>query len=71
MLALMDNYSTALKYQTAETESAGLAADRYASYQDSVAASANRMKVAWQKVWQTTISSGLIKMFYDLFQVIQ
>ena len=66
MLAMMDNYNNVLAYQTAETESAGLAQDRYNKYLQSAEAAANLATTAWQGMWSAIINSkGII--FLDNF----
>ena len=65
-LALMDNYSNAMAYQTAETESAGLAQDRYAAYLNSVQAALDRSTTAWQGFWAASFNQNGIKYFYDV-----
>lgn len=70
MIALFDNYGKSLEYQTAQTESAGLAQQRYGAYLDSVAASAAKAQTAWQGLWSDTINSQGIKFFYDLSSAI-
>ncbi|MFA5462352.1 MAG: phage tail tape measure protein, partial [Sulfurimonas sp.] len=57
-----DKYNEALKV---EGKSLGLLEDRYKTYSDSVEASANRFKASWESVWQKTINSEFIKLFYD------
>ncbi|MBE3116563.1 hypothetical protein IMZ68_05095, partial [Candidatus Bathyarchaeota archaeon] len=50
----------------AEMGSAGLAAQRYAIYLEGVEAAMKKTKAAWEGVWQKTIYSETIKMFYGL-----
>ena len=64
-LTLMVNWNKVLELQTAQTESAGLATQRYGIYLEGIEASANKAKAAWQGVWQATINSDAIKFFYD------
>jgi TP901 family phage tail tape measure protein len=66
LIALFDNYSKALDAQTIESESAGLATERYTIYMEGLEAAINKSKAAWEGVWQATIESGSIKWFYDL-----
>lgn len=66
LLVLLGNYSTALKLQTVESNSSGLALQRYGIYMEGVEASANKFTATWEKMWQKTINSDAIKYFYDL-----
>jgi TP901 family phage tail tape measure protein len=59
-VVLMTNMNQALKLQTAEMNSAGLAADRYQIYLQSAEAAQNRLKASMQELYQTGIKSGLI-----------
>ena len=63
--ALMQNYGDVQKYVTAETDSAGLAQDRYAIYLQGVEAAQTRVTAATEEFWQKTISSGAITDFYN------
>lgn len=63
--ALMQNYGDVQKYVTAETDSAGLAQDRYAIYLKGVEAAQNRVTAAAEEFWQKTISSGAVADFYN------
>lgn len=66
LLILLENES---KYRQALTETMdaeGLAADRYATYLDSVEAAQNRLTASWEELWMTTMNSDLIKIFYNL-----
>ena len=65
MVALMDNYSNALSYQTEEANSAGLATQRYQTYQESLAASQAKFTDALNKMWSTTINQNFIKTIID------
>lgn len=65
-LSLMQNYGDVTKYVTEESKSAGLAQERYAMYLDNVEAAQNRLRASWEKLWQQTISSGMITYFLDL-----
>lgn len=64
-LALMEHQAEVEKALTVETESAGLAMDRYALYLDSVEAAQNRATASWEKLAQSAISSGMVTGFYD------
>ena len=46
----MQNYGEVLKAQTIESDSAGLAQQRYAIYLDSVQAHMNKLTDAWNKL---------------------
>jgi hypothetical protein len=65
-LTLMQNWTEVTKALAIETESAGLANERYAIYMQGVEAALNRSKAAWEGVWQATVESGVIKWFYDI-----
>jgi hypothetical protein len=72
-LVLMNNYNKTAndtisveKLLGIQAESNGLALDRYAIYLENVEAAQNRAKASWEQMWQTTISSNVIKEFYDI-----
>ena len=65
-LSLMQNYADVAKYTSAEVNSLGLETQRYGIYLAGVEAAANKASAAWQGVWQKTISSDVIKFFYEL-----
>ena len=65
-LTLMQNWAEVTKALAIETESAGLANERYAIYMQGVEAALNRSKAAWEGVWQATVESGAIKFFYEI-----
>ena len=60
-IALMQHYPEVLKAQALETESAGLAQERYAIYLNSTEAASNRLTTAWEKLITTTTNSDFIK----------
>jgi len=60
-LVLMNNYNEVLIAQAVELNSAGLALQRYEIYLGSIEATANKNAAALERMWQTTISSGLVK----------
>jgi hypothetical protein len=62
----MNNYNQVLEAEGIATNSAGLAQQKYQVYLDSLEASMSRLSDAGNKFWQTTISSGAIKMVVDL-----
>jgi hypothetical protein len=64
--SLMQNWGDVTKYVAAETDSAGLAQNRYAIYLKGVEAAQNRLRASWEGLWQTTVSSGMITDVYDL-----
>ena len=66
LLTLFQNYGDVQKYLTAQTESAGLAQDRYAIYLKGVEAAQNRVTASAEEFWQKAISSGAIAGFYNL-----
>jgi len=57
---LMTNMNEALELQAVQYNSAGLAADRYQIYLQSVEAAQNKLKASLEGLWQTSIESGLI-----------
>lgn len=66
----MNNYNRTLDIQNQLTNSAGTLQMQYAEYMDSVEASANRAKVAFEGMFINTLESDTIKNFYDLITVI-
>lgn len=64
-MALMENFPEVIRAQGLELTATGLRLERYKIYQESVAASTNRMTAAWEKLVITTINSGLVKFFID------
>jgi TP901 family phage tail tape measure protein len=69
-LVLMNNYNKVLEAQAIETDSAGLAQQRYGIYLQGVEAAANKFKATWEGIWQKTITSDAIKTFYNLASVV-
>ena len=69
-LVLMQNWNQVIEAQGIETDSAGLAQQRYGIYLAGVEAQLNKTKAAWEGVWQTTISSGAITWFAKLGETI-
>ena len=65
MVALMDNYSNALQYQTEEVDSAGLESQRYQTYQESLAASEAKFTDSLNAMWSATINQNFIKTIID------
>jgi hypothetical protein len=59
----MQNFDEALRLEKESLGSAGLAAERYAIYLESVEAKANALKLSFENLWQKAISSDLIKNF--------
>jgi hypothetical protein len=62
----MQNYDKVLEAQTLQTNSAGLAQQRYRIYLDSTEAATNRMTAAWEKLVTATASSDMVKYFLNL-----
>lgn len=65
LLILLENqtkYSKALEIQM---ESEGLAAERYATYLDSVEAAQNRLTASWEKLVMSAATGDMIADFYD------
>jgi len=65
-ISLMTNWAEVSKALGIEMDSAGLAAQRYAIYQDNIEAAMNRSTAAWEGFWQVSTRSDQIKWFYDL-----
>ncbi|MEI6296301.1 MAG: hypothetical protein WCO84_01470 [bacterium] len=61
-LVLMNNYNKVLEYNTTQTNSAGLATERYALYMESIEGRLNTLKATWESVWMKTINSDAIKL---------
>jgi len=60
-LVLMNNQVALQKALTTETESTGLATERYKIFQEGAEASQNRLTASWEGMWQKTMNSdGLI-----------
>lgn len=57
--ALMNNYGNALKYAETAANSAGTAMERYAIYQDSIAANTDRLTAAFESLSMNTFSENL------------
>lgn len=65
LITLLDNYSTSItNYETA-LNSAGVADQKFAIYQDSVAAKLDAVKASWEGFWQSSLNSNLIKATLD------
>ncbi|WP_300647786.1 phage tail tape measure protein [uncultured Bacteroides sp.] len=58
-IALMNNYSSALKYSETAANSAGSALERYGMYQDSIEAKTNELTAAIESLSTNTISEDL------------
>lgn len=65
-LTLMQNWDDVLKAQILETESAGLAQERYAVYLNSTEAATNRLTAAWEKLVSSTTNSDFIKSLLNI-----
>lgn len=63
---LMENMNKALEYQTAQTNAAGLATDRYGIYMESTGAKAAALQASIEGMWQQTIDSTSVKVILDL-----
>jgi hypothetical protein len=66
LAALFDNWGQVKKAQDVAADSMGMATDRYNIYMQSVEASSNKLKVTWEKLWQSIVSSGFVKFMYDV-----
>lgn len=73
-LVLMSNYGQVLKAQTLETESAGLATQRYEIYLLGVEAATNRLADSWQTLWQKMLPpekiSGFLNFWSGIFDAL-
>ncbi len=69
-LVLMNHQLDIQKALTTETESTGLATQRYGIYLQGAEASANKLQTSWEKTWQTTMNSDVIIYFNHLLTVI-
>ncbi len=58
-IALMNNYSNALKYSEMATNSAGVAMERYSVYQDSLEAKCNKLTAAMESLSTNAINEEL------------
>ncbi len=65
LLVLLENETKYRKALTETMNSEGLAADRYSIYLESVEAAQNRVTASWEKLAQTSISSGTVSGFYN------
>jgi TP901 family phage tail tape measure protein len=61
----MQNYGKVEEFVAAQLDSSGLAANRYAIYLESVEAAQNRVTAAWERLWQTSVSSGMLTWWLD------
>lgn len=62
-LVLMENYNRVLELEEESLNSAGAAADKYRSYQESLEAAINRLKDAWIGLVNSLEASGIINIF--------
>ena len=60
-LALMNNYDRTLDLITESQNSAGAAAQQYATYQDSIAAAQARLTASWEKFYSKIVDNSAIK----------
>lgn len=65
LLVLLENETKYRKALLEVQNSQGLAEERYAIYLESVEAAQNRLTASWEKMWQSTISSGMITWWID------
>jgi TP901 family phage tail tape measure protein len=65
LLILLENETKYRKALTVQMESEGLAAERYATYLDSVEAAQNRLKSTWEDLIMSSATGDMIKNFYD------
>lgn len=64
-IILMENYSKALEYTEVSMDSSGEAMEKFADYQESVAAHTDLFNKAIQDLANTAIDSGLVNWFID------
>lgn len=62
-LVLMNNFNMALKLQETQTNSSGLAMDRYGIYLESTEAKMNKLKATAEEFWMKTLDSDAINKF--------
>jgi len=65
-LVLMDNFNDVLAYQEIQADSAGLALERFAVHQESVAAAQDKMRATWESMWIETLNSDTILNVYEM-----
>lgn len=65
LLILLENQAKYEKALEIQMDSSGLAADRYATYLDSVEAAQNRLTASWEKLVMGTATGDMIANFYD------
>lgn len=68
--ALLNNMNDALGFQEEQAKATGLATERYGIYLDSVQAKIDKFKATLEGLYQSLISSDLIKWFIDFGQSI-
>ena len=61
LITLLDNYNDSLKNYEAALNSAGIAEEKFAIYQDSVQAKLDKLSATWEEFWQKSLNSELIK----------
>ena len=61
----MENYNQVLEAQKIQTESSGLAAQRFGIYMEGLEATTNKFTATWEKVVQDTITEELVKKFLE------
>lgn len=60
-ITLLNNYQDSLKNYENALNAAGTAEEKFAIYQESSAASLDRLRVSWETFWQSSISTDFIK----------
>jgi len=65
LLILLENQTKYSKALEVQMNSEGLAAERYATYLDSVEASQNKLTASWESLISSSASSDMIKLFYN------
>lgn len=64
-LTLMQGWSKAGEYAEAAADSAGVAAEKLATYQESLEAKANKATAAFENMATSLLPTGLLGLFYD------
>lgn len=70
VLVLLENMDKALKYTGIAADSAGTAMQKFATYQESLEAKANKATAAFENMATSLLPTGLLGAFYDLQTVV-
>ena len=66
LITLLDNYNDSLKNYEAALNSAGIAEQKFAIYQESTQAALDKFRATWESLWQNTLNSDTIKTIINL-----